>query len=309
MALAAQRGFFTRADARESGVGDREIAACVRTGAWLRFRHGDYSLPDVWRDLSPEQRHLVRCRAVIHSMGDAVCLSHVSAVVAHGIPVWGVDLSRVHVTRRDAGAPRIDGDVVHHVARLPDIDVMQIGGMLATAPDRALIEAGSQATSESALVSFDAALHGGMVAPDQLVGRFEQMRHWPGTRRLHVPLRLADGHRESPGESRGYWMFWRGGIPTPVCQFEVRENGVLIGVTDFAWPDYERFGEFDGALKYTRLLRPGENAADVVLREKRREDELRRVTGYGMMRFIWADYDRPGESCQRVRRFLGIRAS
>ena len=32
------------------------------------------------------------CRAVLHSLGDGVALSHQSGCVAHGIDVWGVPL-------------------------------------------------------------------------------------------------------------------------------------------------------------------------------------------------------------------------
>ncbi len=34
-------------------------------------------------------------------------------------------------------------------------------------------------------------------------------------------------------------------------------------------------GEFDGRIKYGRLLRPGQEAGDAVFEEKRREDAIR----------------------------------
>ncbi|UAL28395.1 type IV toxin-antitoxin system AbiEi family antitoxin domain-containing protein [Nocardioides rotundus] len=308
IALAAERGFFTRKDARASGLSDREVAATIRAGVWVRIRHGYYTTPDAWTALTPEGRHLVRGRAVLDAMGDSVCLSHVSALVAHGIATWGMDLTRVHVTRLDKGRPRVEGDVVHHLAQVPDDDLTRAAGMNVTSVDRALIEAGSLATAESALVSFDSALHADDLSPDELKERFDRMRHWPRTRHLHVPIRMASPRRESPGESRGFWMFWANNIPAPVCQYEVWEDGILIGTTDFAWPAHGQLGEFDGTIKYTRLLKPGEDASQVVVREKRREDELRRVTDFGMMRFIWSDYDRPGQTCHRLRQRLERKA-
>jgi len=48
-----------------------------------------------------------------------------------------------------------------------------------------------------------------------------------------------------------------------------------VGRSDFGWEEQRTLGEFDGRVKYGRLLRPGETAADTVYREKRREDALR----------------------------------
>ena len=39
------------------------------------------------------------------------------------------------------------------------------------------------------------------------------------------------------------------------------------------------FGEFDGRVKYGRLLKPGQDPGEVVFAEKRREDLIRGVTG------------------------------
>jgi len=90
------------------------------------------------------------------------------------------------------------------------------------------------------------------------------------------------------------WVFWAVGIPRPVVQYEVYdEGGMLRGTCDWGWPDEQLLGEFDGKLKYGRLLRPGQDPGDVVFAEKRREDELRELSGFGMLRLVWSDYQRP----------------
>lgn len=70
---------------------------------------------------------------------------------------------------------------------------------------------------------------------------------------------------------------------------------------DFAWPEHRTIGEFDGRVKYGRLLRPGEDAGEVVFREKVREDLLRDA-GWQVVRWVWADLDRPHVVADRVRR-------
>jgi hypothetical protein len=83
-------------------------------------------------------------------------------------------------------------------------------------------------------------------------------------------------------------QFFRYGIPMPQLQYRVVDhNGVLVGIADFGWEEFRHLGEFDGKVKYQRLLRPGESPSDSVVREKRREDRMR-ASLRGMTRFTWA---------------------
>ena len=65
-------------------------------------------------------------------------------------------------------------------------------------------------------------------------------------------------------------------------------DGNLIGICDFYWEEDHHVGEFDGKVKYGRLLRPGESPGDAVFREKRREDRVRAQL-FGMSRWVFAD--------------------
>jgi hypothetical protein len=307
--IAQTQGFFTRAQAHESGAGDRDVVRLVRRGVWHRIRRGYYTFTDLWRAADDTERHRIRSRAVLHSLGDKVCLSHVSALVEHGVATWGMDLSRVHVTRLDKGAGRVEGDVVHHVGRSLADDIVEVDGRRVMVADRALIEAASRASNESALVSFESALYQRRATHDALQARFDQMQHWPHTQHLHVPVRMASDRSQSVGESRGNWLFWTYRIPRPQQQFEVYDaDGVLRGTCDWGWPEQEVLGEFDGEHKYGRLLEPGQQPGDVVFAEKQREDLLRRITGFVMVRFVWADYSRPRISAQRIEEALRHRA-
>lgn len=292
--ICEQDGFFTRAMADDVGYDDKAVAFMVRARIWTRFRRGFYSFSDIWQTLDETGRHVVRCRAVLHSLGDAVALSHVSGVVAHGIATWGIDLSRVHVTRLDGGAGRLEGDVVHHEGTCSESDVMVADGMRVLSPVRCAIECGTRTNPEMALCVFDSLLHTGKSDQDELMRQFVSMSEWPGTRRLHVPVRMADGRADGIGESRGRWTFWLMHLPAPELQYEVRDgDGVLRGTCDWAWPERRTLGEFDGEVTYGRLLKPGQDPGQVVFAEKQREDELRELTGYSMVRLVWSDYGRP----------------
>jgi hypothetical protein len=304
-AIVATRGVFLRSDARTLGYDDRTIAAALRHGRWVRVRRGAYTLRDIWEAEDEIGRHRILSRAVMRSHGDRVALSHGSAVLEHGIAVWGLDLSRVHVTRLDGGTGRIEKDVVHHEGLCTDGDVVERDGMSTMNAARSVLESASLTTVESGLVSADDALRRGVVNPGQLGGAFGRMDRWPNTQKVHIVVALSDGRAESPGESRSRYLFWVQGLPAPVLQFEVYDGrGGLVGVADFGWPEQRLLGEFDGKVKYGRLLAEGEDPSDAVFREKRREDLMREVTGWAMVRLTWADLHRPGETAARVRRLM-----
>lgn len=303
--LCAGQGFFTRGNARDAGCDDKDIAAAARSGVWHRFRRGYYTLGELWTVMDPVERHRVRSAAVQHSLGSAVALSHVSACVAHGLDIWGLPLDRVHVTRLDGGAGRVEGDVVHHVGTALAGDITDVGGQPVMRPVRAAVEAVGRASSEVALAHFDSLLRAGLSDPDELMDQFNAMECWPFTRHLHLPVRMADPRSQSVGESRGKWFFFWHGIPAPIPQFEVRDSdGNLLGTCDWGWPAQGLLGEFDGHMKYARLLRPGQDPGSVVFAEKQREDAIREATDMRMIRIVWSDYERPRLLLSRLDRML-----
>ncbi len=299
-------GVFLRHEALSSGYDDKTIARMVRAQVWHRVRHGAYCFGDVWSMSSVEERHLILARAVLRTTPGPVVLSHTTALLVHGIAVWGADLTRVHVTRLDGGAGRRERDVEHHVGRCGEVDVTTREGLPVVVASRAVIEAATVLSLEAALVSADSALHRLTCDPDELRRMFEKMNHWPGSQRIHVMLHHMDGRSESPGETRSRFMFWRQGLPVPELQFQIFEGGELLAITDFAWHGQRVFGEFDGRSKYGRLLRPHETAGDAVFREKRREDRVRSLTGYTFVRLTWQDLAHPARTAARFRQALGL---
>jgi hypothetical protein len=301
-------GVFLRREALECGYDDKRIARLVRTKVWHRVRQGAYCFEDVWAVSTPEQRHLILARAVLRTTPGPVVLSHTTALLAHGIAIWGADLTRVHVTRLDTGAGRRERDVEHHVGLVHESDVALVDALPVVVPARAVIEAATLLTLESALVSADSALNRRTCDPDELHRISGRLNHWPHSQRMHVVLHHMDGRAESPGETRARFLFWRQGLPRPELQFPVYDGSTLVAVLDFVWHDRKAFGEFDGRLKYGRGLRPGEDAGDAVFREKRREDLVRSITGYGCGRLVWVDLDAPARTAARFAHLLGLAA-
>lgn len=94
------------------------------------------------------------------------------------------------------------------------------------------------------------------------------------------------------------------GLPAVTTQFEVRHpDGRFVGRVDFGMVEHGVVGEFDGRVKYNRLLRPGQSAGDVVFDEKRREDAIRDL-GAQFVRWAWDDLDDFRETADRWRRAI-----
>jgi len=302
--LAETHGSFSRTDALAAGHDDNSIQSAIRLKLWVRIRRGAYTFSDLVPP-DPETRHRAKARAVVRRLGDCVALSHVSAALEHDMDVWNIDLTNVHVTRLDGRSGRTEAGVVHHEGFCVEDDVIEKDGVLVTRPARAAIEAATLASAESGVVLLDSALRLGCPR-DEIEAAFLLLKQWPGTRGLQVVVRFADGESGSVGEGRSRWLCYGQGLPAPVLQFEVRDaSGELIGICDFAWPAHGLLGEFDGRVKYGRLLLPGETPGDAVFREKLREDALRERTGWRMVRIVWADLAQPAATAARIRRMLG----
>lgn len=298
----AEGGVFLYREAISAGYKDHQIGQRRRTGEWHRVRHGAYCFSDLWRVLTPEQRHLVHAHAVRRTTPGDFAFSHHTALVAHGIAVWNVDLGTVHLTRLDGGVARRHGDAVHHAGLCAGNETVEVNGLLVTLPQRALLETATMVGVEEALVSFDSALWQHHCTLEGLRDDFrDKYSHWPGSQTLHIVTRLATGKSETPGESRCMYAFWRGGLPRPEQQWEINdEHGRLIASLDFAWPELGHFGEFDGMRKYLRDRKVGQSIEDVVVGEKSREDLVRRLTRWTCSRIVWVDLDRPRALIQRI---------
>jgi hypothetical protein len=294
---ASRRGWFTRSDALDAGYTASELRLRVRQGRWLRLSRDVYVEPSGWpADERPWERarrlHVLTTHAVIARMGPNAVVSHQSAAVLHGLPTWGLDLTRVHVTRA-ARRARSDNTVVVHRSPQDADHITVVDGLRVTTPDRSIAESACVSSYEVAVVLADAALHQRPITPDRLVATADRHKHWIGSPAARAAARFADGLSESVGESRLRVLMANEGIPTPRLQVVIRDHDDrFVGRVDFLLPG-RLIVEFDGAQKYG-------GGSDEVLAEKWREDRLREL-GYQMVRVSWDDLDRPRATAARIR--------
>lgn len=304
-AIESRYGVFLRREILELGHTDRDITRLVSCGEWHRVRSGAFVAGTTWRAASDATRFRLFSFAALRKAQTEVAASHASAVALHGGPLWGIDRSVAHLTRLDGRTGRKERGIQQHRGTLVEGDLVTAGPFQITHPTRTALELTTVATVDASLCVVNDFLHRRLTTKDALEERYATMTQWPNTLPTDIVLRLCDPRMESVGETRTDLLCYRQGLPRPVPQLEVYdENEVLIGRVDFAWPDLGVFLEFDGREKYLKYRRRGESMEDAILREKRREDEIRRVTGWRCIRITWADLQHPEILAAKIRNVL-----
>lgn len=280
----------TTDDLRACGYDSNAVRRLLAAGVLRRVHRGVMVDAVVWDEATSEERHRLRCRAVLLRYRD-VALSHVSAIVAHGLPVFDARLDLVHLSRIDAGRPRrrgavqvhprLPGPAVVRTASWPPLPVCTIAVAVLQTADWDGLDAG--------MVAAEAALHRGLVTAGELQRARAVARLGRGRAAADLVVALAGPHSESPGETRTRLLLRSLGwaMPTQQATCVLPEGGAAR--VDFLLKDEGVVVEFDGAVKYGGATGRGE-----LVREKRREDGLRAI-GLEVVRLTWTDLARPSD--------------
>jgi len=295
---------------------ERAIERAVREGRLRPIRRGWYLATDDWSGLWPEGAHLAHVLAVARDSRGGAVMSHLSAAVLWGLPVYRAPLQRVHMTVPPASRISSGPDVWRHTAPLAAGDVVMRHGIRCTSLERTVFDVVRTTRSETAVACADAAeramtLRGREWDLDEkeswrraLADRVDAATGARGIRQARRILALADGRAQLPGESVSRLQLVRLGFAVPDLQVRVPGPDGTDYFVDFALRDVRAFGEFDGEGKYTdEALRRGMSVEAVMLAEKRREDWIRGVTQWRLVR--WGDEHcaTPAKLAARLRSF------
>ena len=288
-----------------AGYSDDELRRMRSQRRLVAVRPGAYVLGDDERLRNPETRHALAVHAAVPHLGPGAVVSHMSAAVLHGMPLWGAPLDRVHVTRPRRSGARRSRHLHVHAAALDADEVVAVDGIAVTSVARTVADLARSLAFEAALVPADGALFLRLADPAALVEAVGRSSSRPGNTAARRVVAFADGGAQSPGESRSRVAMMRAGLPAPILQRHVLSRvGQWIGKVDFDWPGLATVGEFDGEVKYGRLLRPGQEPGEVVFAEKLREDAIR-DQGLRVVRWVWADLTDFGAVAARLRHAFG----
>lgn len=277
-------GIVYRKTAREHGITDNQLARAVDQGHLRRIWPGAF-LPSS-TVLEHEPLHRARTIAAMTCSTTDHVASHTSAAVLHGLSMLMPDLGRVHQRTGTATGGRVDSYRHLHSGMLDESDVVLVDGFPTTSLELTAIDlACGVGEFARALAVFDSALRLGADA-EAMAESLERRRTGVGLARF--ALGHANGLSENPGESWGRGQMIVEHLPLPILQrVYLDERGEFVARCDYDW-EGKLVGEFDGKVKYQKLLKPGEDVTAVVVREKRREDAVRRL-GPMVERWVWTD--------------------
>ncbi len=286
-------------DLAAQGLSPDEIARLSRTGELERVRRGAYAPRTTVAD--DRERHRLLVEATVRQTSEAAVVSHGSAAALHDLPIWSDGLTRVHLTRDRPTGAKVRRYVHQHSGPLAPDEVTEIDGIRVTTLARTVVDLGRSLPFARSVAVTDAALARGLPVDalhQSLVGAAGRT----GIGAARRTAAFSDGRSESVGESTSRVVLFQSGVPTPQLQYEVFDlTGGLVGRSDFCWEEQRTLGEFDGKVKYGRLLKPGQAASDVVWAEKLREDRLRDL-GWQVVRWVWDDLARPRALVERLER-------
>ena len=177
-ALEAHGQVLCSEDLDRLGLGPATVRQLVAGGELHRYRRSAFVDGPAWRAAPPWERHTLRARAVARSLGMSLgmpdgpyLLSHHSALVLHGVGVFGVD-DLVHLVRTDGGRGRKDSTVHVHPPVPPSFAAppeARSGELPTVTVGHACAQVAAGFGTEAGLVVADAALRQQLTTPTLLV--------------------------------------------------------------------------------------------------------------------------------------------
>ena len=293
--LSAQGGLVTAVEAHSCGYTNVSLRRLVASGDLFRARSGCFVDGRLLTGASPETRHALKARAVSRGYRQPHAISHVSALVVHGLPLLNITPVVVHLTLTGPGVPRtLPGLRVH--PELPGSVARRREGSRVVHPAMAVVQSAALVGVTAGVAAADAALHSGQVTRNDLDLALRVARLGPGRADARAAIELSDQRAESPGESWARVLFVSLGLPTVEPQVVIRDaRGHFVGRVDFLFRAQRTVVEFDGLVKYG-----GADGRQALVDEKRREDALR-LLGYQVVRLTWRDLHDPALVARVIR--------
>ncbi|MFG1795689.1 hypothetical protein [Nocardia sp. NPDC049149] len=293
-----------RREALAQGYSDAELRSFTKRHCWRRIRPGSYMLSDTYEVMDQQERYGALVYASAAHLATPAVISHQSSAAVQNLPLWGLPLDRVHITRhRSSGGHR--GKHVHvHCAPFRDEDVISIGSLRVFTPARTVADIARTVGLQAAVAIGDAAMRRFDLNHESLCQALAYAAGRPGYHAASRAIAMFDGRSESIGESRSRVVLANLDLPTPELQTTVLDTfGRFVARADFCFEELGIIGEFDGRVKYDGSVKTAEDPATALYREKLREDKLRDLGGE-VVRWTWSDLDTADAIATRFRRAM-----
>jgi Transcriptional regulator, AbiEi antitoxin len=291
----AEDGVVTLRQALAAGLSRTDVRRAVDSGRWRRLGRAIYRA-ETTKGADPAAARRVSIRAAVLSLGAGAVAVYDTAAELYGMagPRRGVAL---HVSVPGAVAKvRVDDRVRVHQLSLPDDAVSSVHGIAVTTPLRTAAHLTCRLDRFAAVSVLDSSLNQGLLVPADLDAIPALIRGRRGAVAARRYLAKADGRAQSPLETRVRLRCSDGRVPPHELQHPIRDaDGYLLAVADMAWPAATVAVEADG--------REPHGSLDALYEDRWRQNRMANA-GWTILRFTWADTQRPDYIPETVRSAL-----
>ena len=273
-------GFVGESGDDGSGLTRFERRELARQGRLVRLHRGLYLPREVW-DAAPEQeRYRWRAAAQVTSLKAEVAVSHGSAAVLLGLPLWGQQPTRLHLSLTGPGRGwRREGYTVHR--SYGEGSVVPDSAPPVVLPVLAALGLAETDGFLAGVTALDAALHRGLTTIQEARQWLGRLRRRPGMRMMTRVVEAADGLSESPLETKARLCVRLLGYRVSLQVVLRTVDGEFVARVDLLIEELGVVIEVDGQTKYRTDA--GGGSVQTLLSEKQRESAIRDL-GYGVVR-------------------------
>ena len=281
------------AQCRDLGYSRDEIRAHYDSGRWQRLCRGVYLVDAELAEAATVSRAQVA--AALTALGPAAVAVHETAAELHGLA--GVPSSgQIHVSITPGSARAHRSEIRLHECVLEPDQVVEVDGLRTTSAHRTVADLLRRLDRHSAVAVADSALNRGLITPDDLATVERYLRCRRGAARARARLPLVDARAASPLETRVRLICVEGSVAPDELQYPIRDQfGTLLAIADMVWRKQRVIVEADGAGPHEE--------PQALFRDRRRQNDLL-TEGWTVLRFTWADTQRPAYVLSSVRRAL-----
>lgn len=244
---------------------------------------------DVYADAALPVTHRLLISAVGLSLPVGAGFAGRSAAVLWGMPELAAVNDPVEVAL-PVGTRWHPGDGVRARPVLPGQELVRRGRWPTTSRVDTAVDLLRWADEDDGVVLLDQLVNAGLVQLADVRQAVAGLPRCRGSARARRAAASADGEAESPQETRLRLLLLRGGLPAPVAQFRVLDDGGFVARVDLAYPDLRIAIEYDG------LWHGGRTA---FLDDRRRLNRLL-AAGWVVLHVTTDDMRRPALLVERV---------
>ncbi len=228
-----QLGAFTRAQAHDVGLTDRQLGSRVLSGFLVQVG------PNAFRSAGAPTTTMSSLRELVLDIGDPVWVANTTAAALHGFD--GFALQRpFHLLVPRARSLNRWNVRVHRTDCIDPIDRCEISGLPVTSAVRTLIDLARGLPAERLASSIDSALRDGKISEDLLHERIVRLRT-QGRFGLPLLAEVLAGHEVTRGghswlERRYLKLLANAGLPAPTMQQMLAKSGDRLIRVDCRFP-------------------------------------------------------------------------